>query len=142
MTHGPLYDYNTNIALNGSKNDLNISYIMLNGVGYMKNNPMIWPYGGIGLGAAVINASGKDVLNDSYDRSETKFAWGIKGGVKIKTHSIVGIKLQAQLFSIVQASGGGFYTGTGGSGGYVSSFSTIYQFGFTGGISFDFERKK
>jgi len=140
-TRAPLYDYNSTIALNPEKNDLNISYLVLNGVGYLKNNSMIWPYGGLGFGAAFINASGKDLIDEPYDRSQTKFTWDIKAGIKIKTHSVVGIKIQAQLFSIVQASGGGFYTGSGGSGGYVSSFSTIYQFGLTGGLTFDFEQK-
>jgi hypothetical protein len=50
--------------------------------------------------------------------------------------------LQAQLNSISQCGGAGIYAGTGGGGLYVSSYSTIWQFGFAGGLTFDFDRGK
>ena len=49
----------------------------------------------------------------------------------------IGIKLQAQLLSVAQATGGGLYFG-GGAGVAVSSYSTIYQFGLGGGLVFRF----
>ncbi len=48
----------------------------------------------------------------------------------------VGIKLQAQLLSAVQSVGGGFYFGTGGSGGAVMAQSSMYQFELGGGLVF------
>lgn len=49
---------------------------------------------------------------------------------------VAGIRLQAQLLSPVQAAGGGFYFGTGGSGIGVSTYSSIYQFNLGGSLVF------
>jgi opacity protein-like surface antigen len=141
-THVPLYYYSfPNIQIN-PKDETAISYIMLNGVQYLMHNPRIWPYGGLGIGAAVVKINGENSQLQTYSNTETKFAWDVKLGVKIKATPVIGIKLQAQLFSVVQAAGGGFYVGTGGAGVGVSSYSTIYQFGFTGGISIDLDKNK
>jgi hypothetical protein len=47
-----------------------------------------------------------------------------------------GIKLQAQLTSVSQGAGGGLYFGTGGAGVGLSTYSSIYQFGLGGGLTF------
>lgn len=139
-THAPIYTYNAGVKLNPEKDNLTLSYIMLNGVMYHQISPTVQPYGGIGIGVGIIASDGKDISNNPYSQTQTRFAWNTKMGVKIKTGSVVGIKLQAQLFSIIQASGGGFYVGSG-SGAYVNSYSSIWQFGFTGGLCFDLKKK-
>jgi hypothetical protein len=103
-----------------------ISYLLLNFEQYLLNNPKIQPYGGLGLGAAFYKSDYQG------SQSATKFAWDIKAGVKFKMSSSVGIKIGAQLLSSSQATGNAFYYG------YVyTTYATILQFGFTGGLVFD-----
>jgi hypothetical protein len=66
----------------------------------------------------------------------TKFGYGFRLGANVWATSRVGIKLQAQLMSAAQSVGGGFYIGTGGSGAGISSYSSFYQFGLGGGLTF------
>jgi hypothetical protein len=104
-----------------------ISYLLLNFEQYYMANPKIQPYGGLGLGAAFYKS---DYQNST---SETKFAWDVKAGVKFKMSSSFGLKIGAQLLSSSQATGNAFYYG------YVyTTYATILQFSFTGGLVFDF----
>jgi opacity protein-like surface antigen len=129
-THVPMYTYG---GLKSDRPDgLTCSYILINGVRYLQNNDHVQPYAGIGAGVAIINSDAGS--------SQTKFAWDFKLGIKLKTASVVGFKLQAQLNSITQAGGASLYASPIG-GLYVSSYSTIWQFGFAGGLVFDFEKK-
>jgi hypothetical protein len=68
----------------------------------------------------------------------TKFSWQLRGGAIIWASDNIGIRLQAQLQSAVQAFGGGLFVGTGGVGAGVNSYSTIMQFGLGGGLVFKF----
>jgi hypothetical protein len=47
----------------------------------------------------------------------------------------VGLKIYAQLNTVVGGVGGGFYFGTGGSGAGVSTYSSMVQFGLGGGLT-------
>ena len=78
-----------------------------------------------------------DVDNPSSGTSgsTSEFAWLGRLGCNIWPGGKIGIKLQAQLFSVAQAVGGGFYFGAGAGLG-LSSYSTIYQFGLGGGLTF------
>jgi len=127
----PLYFYSGgNTQINKENDEAAISYIMLNGVQYMTHNPTVQPYGGIGIGMAIVKA----VENNN---SQTKFAWDAKLGVKLRASPSIAVKIQTQLYSIAQCTGGGFYIGTGGGGVGVSSYSTVFQFGFMGGLCID-----
>lgn len=110
--------------------DITANYIMLGGLGYKPFSEMVSGYGGINIGAAFL----------SGDANVTKFAVGGKLGLLINVTPVVGIKLGAQLLSPIQGVGGGFYFGTGGASAGVSTYSTIYQFGFTGGLCFTLPR--
>ena len=132
-TQVPLYYYNTGLPYNKNHNGAVLSFIMVNGLHYLKVNPHVEPYGGLGIGVGIANGE---------SGSASKFSWDAKLGVKFKPGSTVGIKIQAQLFSVVQAVGGGIYIGSGGGGVGVSSYSTIYQFGFTGGLCFDLDKNR
>ena len=122
-TEVPLYLYPSNIQQNASNPNGTISYLLLNFEQYMMNNPKIQPFGGLGLGAAFYTGSS----------SSTKFAWDIKAGVKIKASDAVGVKIAAQLIGSAQATGTAWYYGYP-----YTTYSTILQFGFTGGLVFDF----
>jgi opacity protein-like surface antigen len=124
----PLYSYPQNIQQN-SNTTATVSYILLNFEQYMMNNPKIQPYGGIGLGVAIYTAAS----------TGTKFAWDLKAGVKIKASSSVGVKIGAQLLGSAQATGTAFYQPLPGYPVYpYTTYATILQFGFTGGLVFDF----
>lgn len=104
--------------------DVAMHYVMLGGLGYKPFSPAVSGYGGVNLGVGFI----------SGDASATKFAIGGKLGLMFNASSTVGIKVGAQVLSAVQGAGGGFYFGTGGASAGVSTYSSIYQFGFTGGL--------
>lgn len=110
--------------------DITVNYIMLGGMNYAPFSDVVKGYGGLNLGAAFL----------SGESGTTKFAWGAKLGLQIEASPTVGLKLGAQLLSPVQGVGGGFYFGTGGASAGVSTYSSIYQFGFTGGLVFTFPR--
>ena len=122
---------------NGEKHsnlDLGINYIMVGGDRYI--GPLdgrAQGYGGILLGMAIASIKNPDTNETS---TPVKFAWGIRGGAVIWAAEKVGIRLQVQLLSAVQAMGGGLYLGTGGAGAGVSAYSTFYQFGLGGGLTF------
>jgi hypothetical protein len=123
----PIYTYLGNAQQNTGKDGSVISYLLLNFEQYYMNNPKIQPYGGLGLGAAFYQGD--------FDgaSSETKFAWDLKAGVKFKASKALGIKIGAQLLGSAQATGNAFYYG------YVyTTYATILQFSFTGGLVFDF----
>lgn len=114
--------------------DLAINYIMLNGTRYFrKPGGRVEPFAGLGAGLGIFNA--KDPV-DGMKTNLTKFSWQVRAGAIIWASDAVGVRLQAQLQSAVQAIGGGIYVGTGGAGAGVSSYSTIYQFGLGGGLVF------
>lgn len=123
----PAYTYPGNIQQNPGQDGAVISYLLLNFEQYYMNNPKIQPYGGIGLGAAFYKGDYPSAT------SETKFAWDLKAGVKFKASNAVGIKIGAQLLGSAQATGNAFYYG------YVyTTYATILQFSFLGGLVFDF----
>ena len=129
-THAQFYDWEGQTNRNSDKADLN--YIMIGGNNYLPTRSNVLPYVGasIGIGIADFN------YYDQGSSSATKFAWNLRLGVKIKTQSVVSVKLQAYLQSVVQGIGVGVGFGTGGVGAGVSTYSTMLQFGLGGGLCF------
>lgn len=119
--------------------DLSANWILLNGLNYFEVNDKVEPYFGGAVGMVISNLDNPDNGNSS---SSTKFAVGIRGGSNFWLSEKVGIKVQASLLSAIQGAGGGFYFGTGGVSTGVSTYSTIYQFGFSGGLTFRFPQTK
>lgn len=117
--------------------DLANNYILVNGNNYFQVNDKVEPYFGAGIGMIISNATNPD---NGRNQNSTKFAWGIRGGSNFWLADNVGIKIQASLMSAVQGAGGGIYFGTGGVGTGISTYSTIYQFGFQGGLVFRFSQ--
>ena len=114
--------------------DVGFNWAMLAFNRYMKKpGSKVEGFGGGMLGAAFINVKNPDNGNEN---SATKFAWGLRLGANIWASERVGIKLQGQVLSAVQGAGGGLYFGTGGGGVGVSTYSSMYQFGLGGGLTF------
>lgn len=120
-------------GLNRSNFELGINWIMLNFTNYIPLNETVEPFVGGGLGMGIFNVRNPDNGNTN---NGTKFAWNIRGGSNFWVADNIAIRIQASLFSAVQSVGGGLYFGTGGVGAGVSTFSTMYQFGFDGGLVF------
>jgi hypothetical protein len=117
--------------------DLSENWIMLNGTNYFPVSDVAEPFFGFGIGMGIFNATNPD---NRRDQSATKFAWSLRGGSNLWLSENVGIRIQASLISAVQGAGGGLYFGTGGVGAGVSTYSTMYQFGFDGGLVFKFPK--
>lgn len=116
--------------------DLAVNYIFLSGTRYFRKPAgRVEGFGGLGAGVGIFNA--KDP-SDGRSQNLTKFSWQLRGGAIIWATEKVGVRLQAQLQSAVQAFGGGLYVGTGGVGAGVNSYSSIMQFGLGGGLVFNF----
>ena len=107
-----------------------LSWILLNFERYfIQPDSHVQPYGGLGLGVLLTNSD----QSGGY----SYFAWDAKLGVKLKTSGALGFKLQAQLLSSSAATGSAWY----GYGYVYTTYSTLWQFGLLGGITFDFGGK-
>ncbi|GAB3218656.1 porin family protein [Algoriphagus aestuariicola] len=115
--------------------DLAANWIMLNGTNYFPVSEVAEPFFGFGIGMVISDITNPDNGNND---GATKFAWALRGGSNFWLAEKVGIRIQASLMSAVQGAGGGLYFGTGGAGAGVSTYSTIYQFAFDGGLVFRF----
>lgn len=122
-TTGKLTDY----VYGTGTGDVNVQYIMLGGQRFLPFSETAKGYGGLQLGMAIFSFP-------EISESEEKFAWGLELGLELNPNPGIGIRLGGQMQVPVQAFGGGIYFGTGGSGAGVSTFSTLWQFGFTGGL--------
>lgn len=110
--------------------EVGVNYIMAGGTNYFPLNETISAFGTVDLGAAIFDPK------DSGYETITRFAWGLRGGLRIAASEKVSLRLHAQLLSPVQGFGGGVWFGTGGASAGVSTYSTIYQFNLGGSINF------
>jgi hypothetical protein len=108
---------------------LSINYMQL---GFTKNfrvNPTVSPFVGFNLGACLF--APKEDYSDAWF-----FSVGMNAGAKIYFAKRIGLRLQAQGYIPVQGTAFSMFVGTGGSSAGVSVYSTLFQFGFTGGLIF------
>ena len=101
-------------------------------VGFTKNfrvNPTLSPFVGFNLGACEFYP--KENYSDEWF-----FSLGFNAGAKVYFGKRVGLRLQAQGYMPVQGTAFSMFVGTGGSSAGVSVYSTLFQFGFTGGLIF------
>lgn len=93
------------------------------------------PYGLFNLGALHVSSEGARDISSS---SNTYFVVGLGGGFKYYFNDVIGIKGQARLLFPMQFGGVGFGcgigTGGGGCGAGVSTYTSIIQGDFVGGI--------
>ncbi|HSR39547.1 MAG TPA: hypothetical protein VLL95_11580 [Phnomibacter sp.] len=125
------YYNNNNNRVQGS---MTVSYLTLGINNYMGKSRKVMGFGGLAMGAAFFNGDAK-VDNTSQSASSTKFAINLKGGGRFMFTDNIGLKIYAQLNTVVGGVGGGFYFGTGGSGAGVSTYSSMVQFGLGGGLT-------
>ena len=131
-THFPLYRQNGQQINSDKDSKGSVNYILLGGNTYFGNmDAKARPYGGLGLGVGVLGVN---------DNTATKFAWDARLGVKIKTPSVVSLKLEAYMQSIISTFGSDVWIGYGGYAYAVPDYATIWQFGFSGILCFDFKR--
>ena len=87
-------------------------------------------FGGLSMGVGWLTNQ-----TETNRPSPTRFAIGIKGGGRFMFTEKVGLKLYAQLNSVVEGIGGGFYFGPGGGGAVITTFASVVQFGLGGGLT-------
>jgi opacity protein-like surface antigen len=110
--------------------EVNIHYILVGGTRYLPISDVLSGFGSVDAGLAVFAPDG------NLDASNTtRFAWGLRAGLRMAPSDRVSLRIHAQMLSPVQGAGGGFYFGTGGSGVGVSTYSTIYQFNLGGSVN-------
>lgn len=132
-TYFPIYKPSGELWSTDSDNKGSVNYILLGWNSYFNpdDEAKINPYGGLGLGVGVIGVN---------DNTATKFAWDARLGVKIKTPSVVSLKVEAYMQSIISTFGSDVWIGYGGYAYAVPDYATLWQFGFTGILCFDFQR--
>jgi len=118
-----------------SNASMTVSYLTLGINNYIGKSRKVMGFGGLAMGAAFFN--GKATVNNREESaSSTRFAINLKGGGRFMFTETIGLKLYAQLNTVVGGVGGGFYFGTGGAGAGVSTYSSMVQFGLGGGLTF------
>jgi len=132
-TYFPLYTQ-AGVRINND-NDYkgSVNYILLGWNSYFSGDPdaKINPYGGLGLGVGVVGVN---------ENTATKFAWDARLGLKVKTPSVVSLKIEAYMQSIISTFGSDVWIGYGGYAYAVPDYATLWQFGFTGIVCFDFKK--
>ncbi len=121
-----IYNYGDRTPL--EQNNVGINYIMAGPVQSFNMRGSVHPFIGALLGAAVFSPGPNDYS------SNTKFAWGAQAGANIYVSPRLGIRLSGRLLSPVNGANGDFYFGNFGTGAGVSTYSSIYQFGFNAGL--------
>jgi hypothetical protein len=108
-----------------------INYVLLGGTHYFETgSTTVLPYLGGGLGVGI--------LKTPQSGNDTNFAWEIRGGVKIKTPSIVSVNFNAYLQSMTSAAGYSYYWSYYGPIA-VNDYVSTYQFGLGAEIGFNFK---
>ncbi len=130
-THIPIYDTYYRQQQNSGSDGTSISYLIADGVKYFPLHSVISPYIGAGAGMSFIKV---DYDNSTY----TRFAWDSKVGIKIQANRHLALFAQAMFQSIVQGFSESMYVGTGGASVGVSTYSSLYQFTFGGGLAISF----
>jgi hypothetical protein len=108
---------------------LSINYIH---IGFTKNfrvNPTVSPFLGFNAGTCIF--APKQDYSDTW-----LFSMGLIGGAKVYLSNRIGLRFQAQLLMPIQGAGFNVFVGSGGASTGVSTYSTLAQFGFNGGLIF------
>ncbi len=114
---------------------LTMNYYMLGVQHELTYEEALVPYGLFNLGLVDVRYDGTTSIPGS---SDIYFVAGLGGGIKYFISDKIGIRLQARLLLPMQFGGVGFGcgigTGGGGCGAGVSTYTSIIQGDFTGGI--------
>lgn len=108
--------------------DVHISYILVGPV-YENRINSVTPFGNFGFGAVILDPARAEF------NSESKFALGLNGGVKIDISHRLAIQLRAGILMPMQMGSGGLFCSNGGGCGVsVGASTTIMQGDISGGI--------
>ncbi|MCU7552310.1 hypothetical protein OCK74_24535 [Chitinophagaceae bacterium LB-8] len=134
-THAPT-NFKSGVA--SQQKDINFDlvhdYVMLGSDGHMSSHDgKVEGY--VGIFAGLLFASLDNPENNDH-ASSTKFAWAIRGGCNIWASDKFGIKLQTQLISSLRSAGGDFYFDPYGNPVGLSTYSSLFQFGLGGGLTY------
>ena len=123
-------------TLNTERNetfDVTQHFIMVAGNSHIHTgNQKVEGFGGLLVGMSITDVKAPSTGNKT---SNTNFAWGGRLGVNLFLSDKVGIKLMSQILSATRASGGDLYYGYWGPVA-VPDYSTLWQFGLGGGLTF------
>ena len=112
--------------------DLKHDFIMLSGDGHFaKHGGKAEGYAGLMAGVLISNLEAPSLGKSS---NNTNFAWGGRLGTNIWFSPKLGLKLQAQILSASRATGGDYYWSWYGPI-YLTTYSTLWQFGLGGGLT-------
>lgn len=113
--------------------DVTQHYIMLGFNSHLANqSKKVEGYFGLLIGWVITDVTSPSTNNSA---SNSNLAWGGKLGTDIWISPKVGIKLQSQILSATRAYGGDIYYGYWGPV-TVPDYSTMWQFGLGGGLTF------
>lgn len=125
----PLYGPGGNQLNSNDKGAFN--FILLDFNHYFDTGSNLLPYLGAGAGVGIVESP--------QGGSGTYFAWDIKGGVKIKTASVVSVNLNAYLQSMSAAVGESYYWSYWVGPVAVNDYISTFQFGLGATLSFNFK---
>ena len=110
--------------------NMKLDYIMAGPIAsFTIPNTTVRPFVGALLGAAIMTPD----ASSGYQQ-DTRFAVGMQLGTNIYFSPRIGIQLKAQLLSPVDDAGGSIFFSNYGSGGGLSTYSSVYQFSLSGGL--------
>jgi len=122
--------YNAIAGYTYRESPLSINYM---NVGFTKNfriNKTVSPFVSFSMGACLMAPKNENTYDYWF------FDFGFAGGTKVYFGKRIGMRLQAQMYIPMQSAGYTFYFGGAGYSSGVSVYSTMVQFGFTGGLIF------
>ncbi|SHG26414.1 outer membrane beta-barrel protein [Flavobacterium defluvii] len=125
--YGPL-----GTQLNSSDDKGAFNFILADFTHYFDTGTNLLPYLGAGAGVGIVETP--------QSGSGTYFAWDIKGGVKIKTASIVSVNINAYLQSMSAAVGDSYYWTYYYGPVAVQDYVSTFQFGLGAVLSFNFKK--
>jgi len=129
----PMFTTYEAVMANPSKTrnyDLQLSYFLIGGNAYINSRRhKLEGFGGLFGGAAITNVNNPD--SGSYPPS-TKLTWLARSGCNFWLTNTIGIKLQAQVSSIIQTMGPNRYLGAV----VASTYSSNWQFSLGGALIF------
>jgi len=134
-TKMPLEYYDEDIESTQQTNfDLALNYLLVGGVVSINPNKTIEPYAGFLAGMTLMRVD-EPGENQAKHQRDTRFAWGLRGGVNFWVTKLVAIRLQSQLIVASRAVGGDIYFGSSANTN-ASTYSSIAQFGLGAGLAF------
>jgi hypothetical protein len=113
--------------------DVTLQYILLSGNRHMmKPGSKVEAYGGLMAGILINKV---EAPSNGGSTSNTNFAWGGRLGANIWLSEKIGIKLQTQILSALNATGGELYYSWYGPV-TVPDYSVLWQYSLGGGLVF------